>query len=116
MSKSDYERYIRTDELFALLRDKESLASQDELLFQVTHQTMELWIRVALHDVECATRMLDEDRVSLAEQLFHRAGVIEVHIARQLEILELMPPMHYVHIRRTLGRGSGQTRPASTRC
>src|SRR5438309_2028625 len=31
MAKSEYERYIRTDELFALLSDKTSLAAHDEL-------------------------------------------------------------------------------------
>jgi tryptophan 2,3-dioxygenase len=111
MAKTEYERYIRTDELFALLRDKKSLASPDELLFQVTHQTAELWMKVALHDVETALQLLDRDEVLRASDLFSRASLIEQHLARQLEILEKMPPMEYVHIRRTLGRGSGQDSP-----
>jgi tryptophan 2,3-dioxygenase len=111
MAKSEYERYIRTDELLALLRDRSSLAAHDELLFQVTHQTAELWMQVILHDVEGAVKLVDEDHLTRAADLFVRAAMIEQHLARQLEILERMPPMQYVHIRKTLGRGSGQDSP-----
>lgn len=111
MTKSEYERYIRTDELFQLLRDRKSLASHDELLFQVTHQTAELWMQVILHDAEGAAKLLDQDEIGRASELFQRAAMIEAHLARQLEILEKMPPMEYVRIRRTLGRGSGQDSP-----
>lgn len=111
MAKSEYERYIRTDELFALMRDKTSLAAHDELLFQATHQTAELWMQVALHDVEAASALIDEDQLLRASDLFARAASIEQHLSRQLEILERMPPMQYVHIRKTLGRGSGQDSP-----
>jgi len=111
MAKTEYEKYIRTDELFALLREKHSLAAHDELLFQVTHQTAELWMQVALHDVEGGCRLMDQDLLLRAAELFERAGMVEQHLARQLEILEKMPPMQYVHIRKTLGRGSGQDSP-----
>jgi tryptophan 2,3-dioxygenase len=111
MAKSDYERYIRTEELFALMRDKTNLAAHDELLFQVTHQTAELWMQVALHDVEGGAKLLDEDLLLRATELFSRAAMIESHLSAQLAILEKMPPMQYVHIRRTLGRGSGQDSP-----
>ena len=111
MAKTEYERYIRTEELFALLRDKRALAAHDELLFQVTHQTAELWMQVAIHDVEGGAKLLDQDLIARATELFSRAAMIEQHLARQLEILEKMPPMEYVQIRRTLGRGSGQDSP-----
>jgi tryptophan 2,3-dioxygenase len=111
MAKTDYERYIRTDELFALMRDRRQLAAHDELLFQVTHQTAELWMKVILHDVEAAARLLDEEQLVRATELFGRAAMMERHLTAQLEILERMPPMEYVHIRRTLGRGSGQDSP-----
>lgn len=111
MPKTEYERYIRTDELFALLPAREKMAAQDELLFLVTHQTAELWMKVVHHDVTVAAALLDRDEVSQATDLFARAAMIEHHLATQLEILEKMPPMSYVHIRRTLGRGSGQESP-----
>ncbi|MGF1510110.1 MAG: tryptophan 2,3-dioxygenase family protein [Myxococcota bacterium] len=111
MAKTDYEKYIRTDELFALMRPLDALVTHDELLFQVTHQTAELWMKVVLHDVRTGTSLLAQDRLVEAADLFQRAAFIEAHLTRQLEILERMPPKEYVAIRRTLGRGSGQESP-----
>lgn len=111
MSKTEYERYIRTDELFALMRDRKNLAAHDELLFQVTHQTAELWMQTILHDVEGAVALVDADRLIEAAELFSRAALIENLLTTQIGILERMPPIQYVHIRRTLGRGSGQESP-----
>src|SRR5262249_14128239 len=42
---SDYERYIRTDELLALQKSAHERAHHDELLFQITHQSSELWLK-----------------------------------------------------------------------
>ena len=39
---SDYERYLRTDELLALQKTPEEQAHRDELLFQTVHQSSEL--------------------------------------------------------------------------
>ncbi len=108
--KSEYERYIKTDELFALLR-KDNLAAHDEMLFQVTHQTAELWMQVTLHDVRHGVELIEQDELYRAADLFARAAMIEEHLTRQLEILEKMAPKEYVLIRRTLGRGSGQDSP-----
>lgn len=111
MANTDYERYIRTDELFELLRPTDDLVAHDELLFQVTHQTAELWMKVCLHDVDLAVRRMDEDRLLEASDLFARVAQVEAHLTRQLEILEKMPPIQYAAIRSTLGRGSGQESP-----
>lgn len=111
MAKTEYERYIRTDELFELMRPRDNLAAHDELLFQVTHQTAELWMQVILHDVELAVRHMEGDQVLRAADLFARVAMVEDLLSRQLEILEKMPPKQYVRIRRTLGRGSGQESP-----
>src|SRR3990170_2956477 len=108
--KTEYERYIKTDELFALLR-KDNLAAHDEMLFQVTHQTSELWMQVALHDVGYGVELIDKGELAQAADMFARAAMIERHLAHQLELLEKMPPKQYVFIRRTLGRGSGQDSP-----
>ena len=45
--ESDYERYLRTDELLALQKTPEEQAHRDELLFQTVHQASELWLKLA---------------------------------------------------------------------
>ena len=54
---SDYERYLRTDELLALQKTPEEMAHRDELLFQTVHQSSELWLKLACFEVDTATRL-----------------------------------------------------------
>ena len=48
---SDYERYLRTDELLALQKEPGEWAHRDELLFQTVHQSSELWLKLANAEV-----------------------------------------------------------------
>ena len=45
---SDYERYLRTDELLALQKTPEEMVHRDERLFQTVHQSSELWLKLAV--------------------------------------------------------------------
>ena len=45
--ESDYERYLRTDELLALQKGADEWVHRDELLFQTVHQSSELWLKLA---------------------------------------------------------------------
>ena len=56
---SDYERYLRTDELLSLQKPPEERAHHDELLFQTTHQSSELWLKFAGEEMETATGHLE---------------------------------------------------------
>ena len=47
----DYERYLKTDELLALQKGPDEWVHRDELLFQVTHQSSELWLKLRWNDV-----------------------------------------------------------------
>ena len=49
---SDYERYLRTDELLALQKPAEERIHRDELLFQTVHQSSELWLKLCLQEVD----------------------------------------------------------------
>ena len=111
MAKTDYERYIRTDELLACMKPIAELRAQGELLFQVTHQAAELWMKVILHDLRCAAAALDEDQLARSTALIQRSALIERLLTQQLEILEHLPPAEYATIREGLGKGSGQESP-----
>ena len=49
---SDYERYLRTDELLSLQKGPDEWVHRDELLFQTVHQSSELWLKHATAEVE----------------------------------------------------------------
>ena len=54
---SDYERYLRTDELLALQKTADEWIHRDELLFQSVHQTSEIWLKLAWNEIEEAARL-----------------------------------------------------------
>ncbi|MHB8418372.1 MAG: tryptophan 2,3-dioxygenase family protein [Myxococcales bacterium] len=112
---TDYERYIRTDELLALQKPAAALVTADELLFQVIHQTFELWFKVCLHDVDEIVRHAREGRVPRAAHLLRRVALVLAILTDQLAVLETMTPADYHVVRLALGRGSGQDSPGFNR-
>lgn len=108
---SDYERYLRTDELLALQPDPDRASHRDELLFTTVHQSSELWLKLAWHEAEEATRLLAEGELGAALRLLRRASLCLQYITGQLDMLEQMSPWEYQVIRKKLGHGSGFDSP-----
>jgi len=108
---SDYERYLRTDDLLALQKTEEERVHPDELLFQTVHQSSELWLKLATFEVERAAQHVSGGDVAAELRLLRRASVCLEFITRQLDMLEQMSPWEYQTIRRVLGHGSGFDSP-----
>jgi tryptophan 2,3-dioxygenase len=109
--QSDYERYLKTDELLALQKGADEWVHRDELLFQTVHQSSELWLKHAWVEVEEATRLVEARDLAGALRLLRRANECIVYVTGFLEHLELMSPWEYQEIRRVLGHGSGFDSP-----
>jgi tryptophan 2,3-dioxygenase len=108
---SDYERYLRTDQLLALQKAADEWVHRDELLFQVTHQSSELWLKLCWMDADEAARLVEEREISGALRLLHRASLCIRFVTEQLDMLERMDPWEYQEIRKVLGHGSGFDSP-----
>ncbi|HSC51510.1 MAG TPA: tryptophan 2,3-dioxygenase family protein [Gaiellaceae bacterium] len=108
---SDYERYLRTDDLLALQKTPEERVHRDELLFQTVHQASELWLKLAWNEVEEATRLIEHGELAAAERLLRRAHLCLDYVVRQLDMLEQLSPWEYQAIRKVLGHGSGFDSP-----
>ena len=109
---SDYERYLRTDELLSLQKTPEEWAHRDELLFQTVHQSSELWLKLAWTEVEEATRLLGEGDLDAAIRLLRRSVECMRIVHSLLDMLEQMSPWEYTrYIRPVLGHGSGFDSP-----
>jgi tryptophan 2,3-dioxygenase len=108
---SDYERYLRTDELLALQKRPEEQAHRDELLFQTVHQASELWLKLAWSEAEEATDLIGRGELNAAERLLRRSVLAIQYVIAQLEMLEQMSPWEYQTIRKVLGHGSGFDSP-----
>ena len=109
--ESDYERYLRTDDLLALQKSPDEQSHPDELLFQTVHQSSELWLKLATSEVARATGHVQAGELGAALRLLRRAGLCLQFITRQLDMLEQMSPWEYQEIRRVLGHGSGFDSP-----
>jgi tryptophan 2,3-dioxygenase len=108
---TDYEKYIRTGGLYALMRGPDGLVNDDELLFQVTHMAMELWLAVVIQHAETAGHHMHAGRASDAAATLNRAAGIVEMLTGSLRHIEQMKPWSYHAIRVTLGQGSGQQSP-----
>jgi tryptophan 2,3-dioxygenase len=109
---SDYERYLRTDELLALQKPVEERAHHDELLFQVVHQSSELWLKLAWNEIEAGTEHLRAGEIPSTLRMLRRSVLCLKLGTEQLDMLELMSPWEYTSgVRPVLGHGSGFDSP-----
>jgi tryptophan 2,3-dioxygenase len=111
MPQTDYEKYIRTDELLALQKPPGGLACHDEMQFQVVHQVAELWMKLAAHELDHVVAELDGDCIHEAVHTLRRVHGIQRLLLQQMDLLDTMAPRDYMTIRAVLGRGSGQESP-----
>ena len=109
--ESDYERYLRTDELLALQKGPDEGVHRDELLFQTVHQSSELWLKHAWVEVEEATHLIEARDLAPALRLLRRANLALKYVEGFLEHLEQISPWEYQEVRRVLGHGSGFDSP-----
>ena len=81
--------------------------AHDELLFIIQHQTSELWMRLALHELDAARRCLDQDRAPEAFKMLARVARIFEQLNSAWDVLRTMTPSDYSRFRDDLGQSSG---------
>ncbi len=108
---SDYERYLRTDELLALQKPPDQMAHRDELLFQTIHQSSELWMKLACFELETALSHMEADKLAQASRLVRRAVSALDRVQDATLMLEHLAPWDYHGVRSELGHGSGFDSP-----
>ena len=108
---SDYERYLRTDELLALQKAPEDLLHKDEITFIVVHQASELLMKGAAFDLERALTAIEHGEFLQASRLLRRSNLVLEQPITLLHVLETITPHDYHLIRAGLGHGSGLDSP-----
>ena len=112
---TDYERYLRTDELLSLQKDAGEVVHRDEHLFQAVHQSSELWLKLICTEIDAAAALVDSDAVAAATRLVRRAADAMALITTHLTMLEHMSPVDYAVVRTALGHGAGFDSPGFRR-
>src|SRR4051794_7997124 len=104
---TDYERYLRTDELLSLQTVSDKLSHPDELTFQVVHQSSELLMKGACWELERARIALIDGNHPNSARLMRRANAMLQYPISLLHLLETITPYDYHIMRSGAGRGGG---------
>ncbi len=100
-----YGRHLQTDQLLSSqvpVSDK-----PDEMLFIIMHQTMELWIKLMLHEVREAIVALRADELGKAGKTLDRTATIMRHMIHSWEVLATLSPHDFLTFRGFLRKASG---------
>jgi tryptophan 2,3-dioxygenase len=108
---TDYEKYIRTEELLSLQKAPEALTCHDEMQFQIVHQAHELYMKLIAHELEFVSTTLAAGDAARAVTTLRRVVTIQRVLLHSVDLLDTMAPTDYMTIRTGLGRGSGQESP-----
>lgn len=110
--KTDYEKYLKTQTLLSLQKTNEEAASPEELLFQVTHQSSELWMKLAMHELDRVLEAFEMGDFWQANRLMERVHAIQKILLQSVDfIARHITVKEYEHIRLALGQGSGMESP-----
>jgi len=109
--KSDYERYLHTDDLLSLQKSPEEFLHPDELTFQVVHQSSELLLKGVAFELARAHTLVEQGDFANVGRLMRRANQMLEYPISMLHVLETITPYDYHLIRAGLGHGSGLDSP-----
>src|SRR6202035_856455 len=102
MSYSDYLQLDR------ILQAQQPLSSaHDEMLFIIQHQTSELWMKLAIHELSATCRVIAADDLQPAFKTLSRVSRILEQLNSAWDVLRTMTPSEYTEFRALLGQSSG---------
>ncbi len=81
--------------------------AHDELLFIIQHQTSELWMKLAVHEIRSAISAIRANDLRPAFKMLTRVARIFEQLNASWDVLRTMTPSEYSHFRGALGRSSG---------
>ncbi len=81
--------------------------AHDEMLFIIQHQTSELWMKLAIHEIRAAMHALRNDKLQPAFKMLARVARIFEQLNAAWDVLRTMTPSEYTRFRGGLGPSSG---------
>lgn len=81
--------------------------THDEMLFIIQHQTSELWMRLAIHELQAARDRLLQGETRQAFKMLARVARIFEQLNSAWDVLRTMTPSDYTAFRDALGQSSG---------
>jgi tryptophan 2,3-dioxygenase len=106
-ARMSYGDYLRLDRLLSAQQPQSDPPLHDELLFIIQHQTSELWLKLMVHELRSARRLLRADDLAPALKRMARIKHIQHVLTDQWTVLATMTPSEYAEIRPFLATSSG---------
>ncbi|MCD1626435.1 tryptophan 2,3-dioxygenase [Seohaeicola saemankumensis] len=103
--RMSYGDYLSLDMI--LNAQKTCTDTHDEMLFIIQHQTSELWMRLAIHEISAARAALGTGAVRPAFKMLARVARIFEQLNNAWDVLRTMTPSDYTAFRDALGQSSG---------
>ena len=106
-----YSGYLRLDKILSAQELLSGSASapprHDEMLFIIQHQTSELWMKLAIHELKAARAFVQQDRLDATFKILARVKLIQKQLFEQWAVLETLTPSEFEAFRPALGSSSG---------
>lgn len=103
--KMSYTDYLGLD---AILTAQHPLSdAHDEMLFIVQHQASEIWLRLAIYELNAARDLIARNETRLAFKMLTRVARIFEQLNSAWDVLRTMTPSEYTAFRDALGQSSG---------
>jgi tryptophan 2,3-dioxygenase len=100
-----YSGYLQLDRI---LQAQQPLSTaHDEMLFIIQHQTSELWMKLAIHELRATCRLIVADDLQPAFKTLSRVSRILEQLNSAWDVLRTMTPSEYTEFRGLLGQSSG---------
>ena len=100
-----YSDYLGLDQLLAAQAPRTQ--THDEMLFIIQHQTSELWMKLAIHELQAARHVLGQGALRPAFKMLARVARIFEQLNSAWDVLRTMTPSDYTAFRTALGQSSG---------
>ncbi len=103
--KMAYSDYLALDRVLDAQHPRST--AHDELLFIIQHQTSELWMKLAVHELTSARDAILRDELPHAIKMLARVSRILEQLNGAWDVLRTMTPSEYTSFRDALGQSSG---------
>tara|TARA_R110002020_G_scaffold14638_4_gene51810 strand:+ start:792 stop:1634 length:843 start_codon:yes stop_codon:yes gene_type:complete len=103
--RMSYGDYLSLDSVLGAQKTRTD--AHDEMLFIIQHQTSELWMKLAIHEISAARLAIRSDQLQPAMKTLARVSRIFEQLNSAWDVLRTMTPADYTHFRNKLGQSSG---------
>jgi tryptophan 2,3-dioxygenase len=103
--RMSYSDYLQLEKLLDAQHTRTD--THDEMLFIIQHQTSELWMRLAIHELTAARACLLDGKTRHAFKMLARVARIFEQLNNAWDVLRTMTPSDYTAFRDQLGQSSG---------